>query len=110
MLLESCTPGGARYPREAVIPALIAPALGRADVRSGASTSVDALEHRRGAEAPRCAEAEQGGALARAGKLVGHRGDHPGAGGAEGVTEGERSAVHVELLRIDLPEGGLRAQ
>ena len=43
-------------------------------------------------------------------KLVGHGGHHARAGGAEGVTERDRAAVHVEPSGIDRADRGVAAQ
>src|SRR5260221_4069560 len=57
-----------------------------------------------GAEATGRAYCEKRGALARPRELVGHRRHHARAGGAERVTERERSSVDVQALRVDLTD------
>src|SRR6478735_12632250 len=59
------------------------------------------FDHDRVALAAAAADRGDAEAATAAAKLVDERADDAGAGGADRVTEGDRAAVHVDLLLVD---------
>src|SRR5258708_37390953 len=62
------------------------------------------LQHHRHTDPARCANRHQAILLSGALQLIADRGDDAGAGRAEGMAEGDRSAGEVDLLRIDVAD------